>query len=476
MSVSIFVEACVWSHGSGMDRASASGRLGTIGYDPLATLNSHPERRRPDSGFAPDDSPAAVRDDRSTMPTVSLTFPRRSEHRVLAGVAGGFADEFGVDPFVVRAALVVLSLTGGLGVVIYALGFVLSSPAALLTPGVESHHGTDAPNDLRRTVAVGSISLGVVLIVRSTGLWLGDAVMVPLLVVVAGLAVLATRGEGSARGAWGAVPTEQLVALGAGRWARARIGAGIALVALGLLLVGAGRDVSSGVRIGAFATALTIVGVALVLGPWLARAARDVAEERRQRIRSDERAAMAAHLHDSVLQTLALIQRNAGDPRRTVTLARQQERELRTWLYGATEVDSTTLAASVAAITAEVESLYDLPIDDVVVGDAPMDAALTALVGALREACVNAAKHSGATEVSVFVEVDPAGVDAYVRDRGRGFDPAAVAEDRKGIAESIVLRLARHGGTARVDTTMDVGTEVHLHLPRRDTPTTGDEA
>ena len=362
---------------------------------------------------------------------------------MLAGVAGGFADRFGVDPVVVRGALVVLSFAGGLGPLLYLVGFFTS------------HEPPDDPDvrtpvDQRRNLSVGLITLGVALLVRSTGLWLGDAFMVPLFVVVSGLAVL------------GAVGLADVVA---GRHARTRIWAGAALIALGLILVGAGRNVSSGLRVGVFATALTIIGVAVLLGPWLARAAQTVAEERRQRIRSEEREAMAAHLHDSVLQTLALIQRSADDPRRTVTLARGQERELREWLYGGSGSRESTVSAEVRAVADHVESLYDMRIDVVVVGDRPMTDELRALSSALREACVNAAKHSGESEVSVFVEVLPDTVEAFVRDRGRGFDRAAAAPDRHGISESIVARLERVGGTAVIDSMVGDGTEVHLSVP-----------
>lgn len=214
-----------------------------------------------------------------------------------------------------------------------------------------------------------------------------------------------------------------------------------------------------------------MLGVALLVGPWLTRLAQDAAAERRERIRVQEREAMAAHLHDSVLQTLALIQRTADDPRRTITLARRQERELREWLYGSgtgraggAPLDDS-LAASLRRAVQEVEDTYDAQIDLVVVGDAVASDAVDALVAAAREACVNAAKHSGVVDVSVFAEVRGGAVEVFVRDRGVGFDRTAVAPDRRGIAQSIEARLDRVGGSAHVESAPGSGTEVTLRVP-----------
>lgn len=387
-----------------------------------------------------------------------LTFTRRADRRVLAGVAGGFADRHGIDAVVVRCAIVVLSFAGGLGVVLYAIGALLSSGDAAAT---DAH-----PRDMRRMASVACVTLGITLIVRSSGLWLGDAFMWPLVVAVAGVALLGVvRPELGGRDM--APGTQQLAELATGRHARARLIAGAGLVALGLVLVGSGNGVSSGLRVGAWATAITILGIALVLGPWLARLAQDAAAERRERIRATERAAMAAHLHDSVLQTLALIQRTADDPRRTITLARQQERELRDWLYGTVGRTDETLAAAVRSMAHEIETAYDVRVELVVVGDTAMDIDLVSFVAALRESCVNAAKHSGVSEMSVFVESTPDAIDAYVRDRGRGFDRSDAAPDRRGIAQSIEGRLDRLGGSAVVESTPGTGTEVRLALPRR---------
>ena len=388
-----------------------------------------------------------------------LVFARRGDHRVVAGVAGGFADRHGADALVVRCAVFLLAFMGGIGVALYAFGGFVSRP-----PGTDV--GSAHPLDPRRNLSVGAVTLGTALVTRALHLWPGDAFMVPLMVVVAGIAIAGVLRPGAGRSASGAAPLADVLA---GKHARARVIVGAALVALGLVLVGVQDDVSGRLRSGVFATAVTIVGVAILFAPWLARLTQEVAEERRQRIRSEEREAMAAHLHDSVLQTLALIQRTADDPRRTVALARQQERELREWLYGtAAEGEAgSSLAGAVRAMAGEVEALYGVRIEAVVVGDLTVDERTSALTAALREACVNAAKHSGVAEASLYVEVGDSAVEGWVRDRGRGFERETGPSDRRGIAQSIEGRMERVGGTATVDSTPGQGTEVHVVLPVR---------
>ena len=392
------------------------------------------------------------------MPSEPLAFARRDDHRVLGGVAGGFADQHGVDPLVVRGALVMLTLAGGLGLAVYALGGAVSR-----SPGTDLPR--PHPREARRTAAVVSITGGVLLLVRATGVWLGDSVMVSVIVLAAGVALLGRVVPGS--GDRSAQPSGW-AELASGPRTRTRLLAGAALVAMGLVLVGAQRGVSSNVRSSAFATALTVLGVAVVLGPWLTRLAREAAEDRRHQIRLHEREAMAAHLHDSVLQTLALIQRTADDPRRTVTLARQQERDLREWLYGARGHATGTLASSLRSMANDVETTYDVAIDLVVVGDAALVEAGSALVAAAREACVNVAKHSGVTAAAVYVEVGADAMDCWVRDRGCGFDPADGdhgGTERRGIADSMVARLERVGGSVDIVSSPGTGTEVHLSVP-----------
>jgi signal transduction histidine kinase len=174
---------------------------------------------------------------------------------------------------------------------------------------------------------------------------------------------------------------------------------------------------------------------------------------------------MAAHLHDSVLQTLALIQRQAGDPKAVTALARRQERELRQWLYGES-LGSATLAEALSGEIIDVEDRHGVDVELVTVGDCELTPEVTAVVRAAREAMVNAAKHSGADRVDVYAEVDPELVSVYVRDRGKGFDLASVEEDRMGVRGSIVERVKRAGGRAIIRTAPGEGTEVRLELPR----------
>jgi len=213
---------------------------------------------------------------------------------------------------------------------------------------------------------------------------------------------------------------------------------------------------------------VTAAGVALLLGPWIVRLARQVGVERRERIRSEERADVAAHLHDSVLQTLTLIQRTAGSPHETVSLARRQERELRAWLYGDRSPAAATLGAALDLGDDEVEAAHQVTVEVVTVGDPDLDERLAALTAAIREATLNAARHSGAELIDVYVECLPEATTAYVRDRGRGFDLSVVPVDRRGIADSIVGRMERHGGSVDIRTESGAGTEVVLRLPKAD--------
>jgi signal transduction histidine kinase len=252
-----------------------------------------------------------------------------------------------------------------------------------------------------------------------------------------------------------------------------RVVAGVALVAVGAVLILARSDLST-LRDGLPAIAVTVAGLALVTGPWWLRLVSAFNAERAERIRTQERADLAAKVHDSVLQTLALIQRNADSPREVVRLARGQERELRSLLYGAASGTSAgTLAEALSQAAAEVEDLYAVRVDVVTVGDVPARTDggprrrdLDALVAAAREAMSNAARHSGADTVSVFLEVDDDAISVFVRDRGVGFDPDSVSADRQGLRGSILARMQRHGGTATITARPGQGAEVALTLPR----------
>jgi signal transduction histidine kinase len=209
---------------------------------------------------------------------------------------------------------------------------------------------------------------------------------------------------------------------------------------------------------------VVVIGVGLVIGPFLWRLVQQVDAERREKLLSQQQADVAAHLHDSVLQTLALIQRKADDPRAVVALARAQERDLRAWLYEDPAAPTSSLRAALDEAAGQVEALHGVPVEVVLVGDAPLDEDLGALVRASREAMLNAARHSGASSVDVYAEVEGRQVEVFVRDRGSGFDPDDVPADRLGLRGSVVGRMERHGGRATVRSTLGEGTEVHLSM------------
>ena len=259
--------------------------------------------------------------------------------------------------------------------------------------------------------------------------------------------------------------------LGTRRGVLVRAAIGLLLVVGGLAVLLGTSDSWRALRNGIVAVIVIGCGLFLVFGPWLWRLGTELVTERRERIRNEERAEVAAHLHDSVLQTLAMVQRRAGRAREVVRLARKQERELRTWLLSGQRVDPDaavgSLGAALTALGAELEEAHGIPVELVQVRDCDLDERLGALLLAAREAISNAQRHSGAERVSVYCEVSTDDVTVFVRDRGRGFDRAAVAADRRGIAESIEGRMARHGGRATVRSAPGEGTEVELVMPRQ---------
>ncbi len=373
--------------------------------------------------------------------------------RLLAGVAAGTAAHLRQDPMVVRVAFVVLATTG-IGVVMYALLWLTMPVAA---PGAEAPapgaFTLGAPTGKRQLLALGVLGFAAVVIVGQVARFSNGALVLPLVLVAVGLAVI-----------WRQLDTDRTLALPGVRWALA---GGAALAAGGVVLLLATTGQLANARNGFAATLVILTGVVLATAPIWRRLLDSRGQERTARIRSEERAAVAAHLHDSVLQTLALIQRHADDQQAVSRLARSQERELRAWLYDPAVVrEGGTWAGLVAGMVADVEGDHELLVDPVVVGDAPIDEALAALGAATREALVNAAKHSGATAVDLYTEVTPDRVSVYVRDRGKGFDPATVPDDRRGLRDSVSGRLTRMGGTAAVRSAPGEGTEVELVLPR----------
>jgi signal transduction histidine kinase len=328
--------------------------------------------------------------------------------------------------------------------------------------------------DLGQLVALGALALGLVLLLTRFGWGPPPRVLIPLLIVATGLALIWAQAD----------VTERSRLTRAARWGgsqgnrwltAARIAGGVALVGVGLLtfLVGhSGPSTTTGTLV---LVGIVVIGVGLVLGPLLWRLVQQVDAERREKLLSQQQADVAAHLHDSVLQTLALIQRKADDPRAVVALARAQERDLRAWLYEDPAAPTSSLRAALEDTAAEVETLHGVPVEVVLVGDAALDDGLVAMVRASREAMLNAARHSGAPAVDVFAEVEGRQVDVFVRDRGSGFDPDGVPADRLGLKGSVIGRMTRHGGRATVRSAPGEGTEVHLSMELGAAPTMEEE-
>ena len=407
---------------------------------------------------------------------------RDTEHRVLGGVCAGLARHFGVDPLIVRVAFVAAATAGGIGIAIYALAWVFVPAGS--APGhaarLRSGRGT-----IEIAVGIALLALAVLLTFRAVGVLFSDAIVWPLTLVAAGAALLWRQvfgGGPQAPPAPGAATTDEApshplsprpAAVTPGPRTPAdraavmsRSGLGIALViAAGLVFLSATGSLSA-----ARDVVLSVLVVAVVLGvifmPVVMRLVRSLTEERAERIRSQERAEMAAHLHDSVLQTLALVQQRADDPRAVTALARRQERELRSWLTRRVDEGPLKLARALELAASEVERDHGAVVDVVAVGDADLDARGEALVAAAREAMVNAAKFGAGSPVDVFAEAVDGELQVYVRDRGPGFDSTVLPTDRRGVRESIIGRMARHGGRAEIHSAPGAGTEVELTMPR----------
>ncbi len=393
---------------------------------------------------------------------------RSREAGVIAGVAAGIAAHLRVPVLWVRIAFALLALMAGSGVVAYALLWMFVPQG-----GVPSARTSTSPAERRQ--AIGVAAVGLALLIAGTALGFGDWVgwiLGPIGLAVVGGAFIWREADDVRRARWRRTAAGFVGPSAGSLW---RLIGGAVLVIGGLSVFALGQLDFTAVRSALIAVLLTLVGVAIITVPWWIRLVRDLGDERRERIRERERAEIAAHLHDSVLQTLALIQRQAADSREVLRLARGQERELRSWLYGPTgyaapdgagpAAPEISFAAALAAAAGEVEDTYAVAVAPVVVGDLPMDPHLAALVAAAREAMVNAAKHSGVGEVSVYAEIEHGTASVFVRDRGKGFDESEVGTDRRGLAESIRGRMDRHGGSATVRSQPGEGTEVELTMP-----------
>jgi signal transduction histidine kinase len=403
---------------------------------------------------------------------------RNPEEGLVGGVAAGLAEHLRLPLNSVRVGFAVLTVMGGFGVMFYA-GLWMVLP-------VQSHFGDAAPglaaaerqgkrprrrglrlSDYGPLLALGAIGLGICLLfamVSGRGSFL-----VPVFLAVGGVAVLWRQADDAQRERWidsgGRISLVRVVVGQGGPAPYLRLVVGAVMVVTAITVVSVGGGGWGAARDVGVATALGLLGVALIAGPWLIRLTSDLSEERAERVRSQERADVAAHLHDSVLQTLTLIQKSAGDPAAVARLARAQERDLRSWLFDSGRGDATTLAAALRNVGGEVEDTYGVPVEVVCVGDPPVSESLRTLVLATREAVVNAARHSGAAKVDVYAEAGATSIDIFVRDRGAGFDPGAVPADRHGVRDSIVERMLRHGGTAEIRSTPGSGTEVRLTQP-----------
>jgi signal transduction histidine kinase len=362
------------------------------------------------------------------LPVALPHVSRVERDRVVAGICSGVGAALAVDATLVRLTFAFLAFASGAGIVAY-----LGAWALLPAPGAET------PPRGRRIV--GTVLLGWAVILALRGLGLADSLVWPLALVAAGVAV----GTGA-----------ESLGLGA---RRSRVIAIVLLVAGVALFVSQNTSGSASTFVAPGAVAVALL---LVVGPWAWRLTRERDAEHAERVRTEERADLAARVHDSVLQTLTLIQKDPGDARR---LARRQERELRAWLYPDREPAAQgTLAGAVESAAAEIEELYGVRVEVVRTGDALLDERTQALVLAAREAMGNAARHAGVDEVSVFLDAAEGGLSLYVRDRGSGFDPDSVAPDRRGVAESIRGRMERVAGTARIVSAPGEGTEVELKL------------
>ncbi|MET9496344.1 PspC domain-containing protein [Streptomyces sp. NPDC006552] len=409
---------------------------------------------------------------------------RSSDGRWLGGVARGLAGHLGLPVVWVRLVFAGLFMADGLGALLYAaFWFFVPLGVGGVGAGRPGVLATEtAPDGRRRLVArrpdKGQI-LALLLMVVVAMIFVQNvqltgntkAYLVPAVLVGAGVALVWRQADNARRARWAEV-------------GRRRRTLHLARAAAGVVLVGAGVTgifVTQGAteHLGSIlqAALAVLVGIALLAGPYLIRMTQDLSEERLMRIRAQERAEVAAHVHDSVLHTLTLIQRNAESPSEVRRLARAQERDLRAWLYKPAAAENPqepeTVAEAVKRHAAEVEDKHGVPLEVVVVGDCPLDDGLRAQMQAAREAMVNAAKYGGeGGAVQVFAEIEGgaggAGGEVFVsvRDRGPGFDLDSIPADRMGVRESIIGRMERNGGTARLRAVPDGGTEVELTMKR----------
>jgi signal transduction histidine kinase len=383
--------------------------------------------------------------DTPPVESAPVRLERRASERLVAGVCSGLAEHLGVEVTVVRVAFAVL-MAAGVGVIAYVALWLL----------VPQRDEPARPRNVGQLVLFGAVVIGLCLLTWGAGAL--NRAGWPVIAGGIGVGIIWQQADPERRRRW--VRNSQAM------WLRSIIGT--LLVVAGLIAFLAQKIHPGQAGQVLLGSTVVLAGVAVVVAPWLLRLWRDLDAERRERIRSQERAEVAAHVHDSVLHTLTLIQRNAHDPREVQRLARAQERDLRAWLYEPKADAEQQLAAAVRRAAAEVEDHHGIPIEVVCVGDCTLDDRLGAMLQAAREAMVNAAKYAGGDDgsVSVYAEVVGDEVSIFVRDRGRGFDLDAIPHDRMGLRESIIGRMERNGGKAEIRTAPGEGTEVRLEMKR----------
>src|SRR3954469_1181917 len=405
---------------------------------------------------------------------------RATGHPIIGGVAAGLARHLGVPVLWVRAGFLVAAALGGSGILFYA-GLWLVLPGDSFydrgAPGLESASRQGRrPGRIRRLAdsgpAVALVALGLGMVLTAEAIFGNGIVIWAVVLAVLGFGLLWRQADEAQRSRW-LDQSERLnpvrAGFGSGGWAAyVRVGAGFVLVIAAVALFAVRHGRVSDVYDVLISAALGVVGLGITLGPWIWRLTNDLAAERAERVRTQERADLAAHLHDSVLQTLALIQKNAADASTVTRLARSQERDLRAWLFEESPTGGGTLSGALREVVREIEDTYGVDVELVTVGDLDLDDRTAPIVAAAREATTNAAKHAGTPAIDLYAEVSPSDLEVFVRDRGTGFDPQAVPPDRQGVRNSILDRMSRHGGTAEIRSTPETGTEVRLKLPRQE--------
>lgn len=401
----------------------------------------------------------------------------RSENRLIAGVCGGLAEHLGIPLGYVRIGFLGLSALGGIGILLYAWlwVFVPSAEEAhadeLRSWGTRSRSLAEEMNRVQQgifrpregwernstwrdtLIGAGLLALAVLAYGQWTGWNIRWDLIWPTLGVIAGIVLAWIQFD---EGITEHKKRPSLPFL-------LRLAFGLVLVIGGLLAL-LGNTVGAADLLGGLWAALAIiVGAVVVLLPWGTRLWRDFIAERSSRQAAAQRAEFAAHLHDSVLQTLAVIQKRSEDPAAVRTLARVQERELRQWLYGNHDLDDEDVIVEIQHEASHIEQLLLRDVEVISVGNAQGFAGQQALVAASREAMMNAAKHAEG-KISVFIECSAEQVEVYVRDRGTGFEVAGIPADRHGVRESIIGRMERAGGMAHIRSG-ESGTEVQLSMP-----------